>query len=808
MELGSRRTPLRPPPALLNAGLVAVGVALALLAAELFVRFSGLDPNDQPIPPTAAALPSFRPSERGYFAPYKRAVVEVNTNHLGLRDWNHPGNETTRILGLGDSFTFGFGVELEETYLSVAERELWNRNPEAKIGIYKLGLSGTSQYVQFEALRARWPTIRPAKVVLGFSEDTDIDENVLQDPLLKRVLAGERVSLYSRTAARDVLHRRSALLRFLAARRLRDGLSREIETLENVVRSWGAARPAFEDLLRTGWQRRFIDAFGDKLDYEWQLTEALLDKIRLFVAENGAELVLFRIPSRYAVDPRAWRDEVANVCGRQPSDVRAACGTVDPEHTAKRLESYAKRHGIRYVDPGPTLKASIAAGESIYFPLPEIHWTRRGHRRAGRVLADALAEASSVARTERLPAAPERTRRFAAFWMPPSESSPTASSWLLPLQKDEDKARSQTLLWAEEAGLDFLLLPVAYGDDGEWALGRETSAMVQRIVTERRQGLTQMGFAFRLVASKPEGDPEPSRQAFDSLLARLVESSGPAYARACGRPLLFVDRPGRIMDDRFVLIRGSHGDAIGGAGHPCGGGAEPKGDASCGEVSETARVCMEDLVEGKGFEGDPDLLLATSFNGAGRDRIEPRPPDGRLVTALLGEATSRWKDGEAGDRRPSSRALALYRDTVPLDADLVTERTVSVLSARFSCEGCFPVEGAAVAPFAWTTDHAEMSVHGFSPNGRYAITLRVVDAGAASRLTVRFPDGTEEDVELRPGETTLPKPVPSDADGTLSWSLRVRPFRGRDRIAGSTDERLLGVAMSDVRVVAANRVAP
>src|ERR1043165_8389632 len=172
MELGSRRTKFRLRPALFNVGLAVGGVLLALFGAELAVRAVGLDPNDQPLPPTAAALPRSLPSERSYFAPWKRAVVEVNSNRLGLRDWDHPGDEAPKILGLGDSFTFGFGVELEETYLSVAQRALWGAGPCLAIGIYKLGLNGSSQYVQFEALRSKWSSIRPSMVVIGFSEDT------------------------------------------------------------------------------------------------------------------------------------------------------------------------------------------------------------------------------------------------------------------------------------------------------------------------------------------------------------------------------------------------------------------------------------------------------------------------------------------------------------------------------------------------------------------------------------------------------------------------------------------------------------
>ena len=54
--------------------------------------------------------------------------VEEKTNSLGLRDREigPKAPESVRILGLGDSYAFGHGVSLEETYVKQLESSLTN----------------------------------------------------------------------------------------------------------------------------------------------------------------------------------------------------------------------------------------------------------------------------------------------------------------------------------------------------------------------------------------------------------------------------------------------------------------------------------------------------------------------------------------------------------------------------------------------------------------------------------------------------------------------------------------------------------
>jgi hypothetical protein len=131
--------------------------------------------------------------------------------------------------------------------------------------------------------------------------------------------------------------------------------------------------------------------------------------------------------------------------------------------------------------------------------------------------------------------------------------------------------------------------------------------------------------------------------------------------------------------------------------------------------------------------------------------------------------------------------------------------TLPITSPNFSCAGCFPVEKGELGAFVWTTGEPALTVRGLEPDGHYLIALQVVDSGAASKITLVGPDARTDELPLRPGGIPWPNPLVAGPDGTIHWSARVTPFRGKDRIPGATDARLLGIAINSIRIVADDR---
>ena len=76
--------------------------------------------------------------------------VSFETNALGLRGPAIKNDTTMRILGLGDSFAMGFGVEYEETYLSVLHRLIEQYG--FKVEMINAGVVGYNLYNSYHYL--------------------------------------------------------------------------------------------------------------------------------------------------------------------------------------------------------------------------------------------------------------------------------------------------------------------------------------------------------------------------------------------------------------------------------------------------------------------------------------------------------------------------------------------------------------------------------------------------------------------------------------------------------------------------------
>ena len=84
----------------------------------------------------------YQPGFRGFFPGSLYKHIEIRINSKGLRDveYDYSKKGKYRILGLGDSITFGTGVKVEDAYLSVLER-LIRQQIDAKSDIIKAGVN-------------------------------------------------------------------------------------------------------------------------------------------------------------------------------------------------------------------------------------------------------------------------------------------------------------------------------------------------------------------------------------------------------------------------------------------------------------------------------------------------------------------------------------------------------------------------------------------------------------------------------------------------------------------------------------------
>jgi len=108
------------------------------------------------------------------------AVAKINS--LGLRGQDFPTEkpaDTSRILFVGDSFTFGEGVQDDETFASVLQERLRSEveNDERGYQVINAGVSGYNAKDEVLNLRMKWLDLEPDTVVLVFYLNDAYDES-------------------------------------------------------------------------------------------------------------------------------------------------------------------------------------------------------------------------------------------------------------------------------------------------------------------------------------------------------------------------------------------------------------------------------------------------------------------------------------------------------------------------------------------------------------------------------------------------------------------------------------------------------
>lgn len=120
----------------------------------------------------------------------------IKTNSKGLRDRDfsyQKDEDTTRFLLLGDSFTFGYGVEGDETYPKLLEEKFKKEFPDRKIEVINAGITGwgTSQYSDY--LKTEGIKYNPDIILVGFYINDVVDTFVIKTGVEDSIAYWERI---------------------------------------------------------------------------------------------------------------------------------------------------------------------------------------------------------------------------------------------------------------------------------------------------------------------------------------------------------------------------------------------------------------------------------------------------------------------------------------------------------------------------------------------------------------------------------------------------------------------------------------
>ncbi|MGI9326713.1 MAG: SGNH/GDSL hydrolase family protein [Pseudomonadales bacterium] len=154
-----------------NAVLVLVSLAISLLFAEYALRVL------QPAIATADLQVVHQASPRfdWELIPGSRGTgglgEHIEINSMGMRDVEYDvskGNQI-RIAAIGDSFTFGMGLDLQDGYLKQLEKRLRGQQP--RVEVMNFGVIAYQLWQYLEVLEQRVYATEPDLVIVGFFLD-------------------------------------------------------------------------------------------------------------------------------------------------------------------------------------------------------------------------------------------------------------------------------------------------------------------------------------------------------------------------------------------------------------------------------------------------------------------------------------------------------------------------------------------------------------------------------------------------------------------------------------------------------------
>ncbi len=337
--------------------LAALSGALAFAAAEAAVRIlrpglvAGAAVAENPFWRHDAELGWFhRPGQRGTFH-REEFSHQVGINEMGFRDRERslPGAgdgpaSALRIAVLGDSFTWGHGVEDGEVFTRLLEAKL------PGVEVWNLGVSAYSTDQELLLFRRFGASIRPGIVLLMFSRNdwsgnASIAYGAYLKPRFVRTDSGYALSGVPVPAAGPI----------------RRGL--------DSIRRWSA-------FLNGMWLLAFDAGIAPDQRGGWEeqraVTAFLLGSLEEEARRAGARLVVSNAPS------------IAHVYFPE---------VLESERRGDAfLRSWTEGAGVPYLDLVPGFRAAFIRSEARLHHQRDKHWNASGHALAADLLARLLAD--------------------------------------------------------------------------------------------------------------------------------------------------------------------------------------------------------------------------------------------------------------------------------------------------------------------------------------------------------------------------------------------------------------------------------
>ena len=297
-------------------------------------------------------------------------LVSYQTNRYGFRgEFTPPGDHNgRRIAFLGDSFTFGFGVNDHETFIN----RLNEKAPEEHY--FNFAVPGYSTDQQYLLLRRRVFNFRPDVVVLVTYLGNDLFDNLLPFPLQANQgkpyykLSGNRLVLRNSPVSTAVKSKeQTALDLHQVVMGETPPLRRGLFGLLEKMKLFQMAKRIFHSD-----NKNLFPLFDTRFQPALKVYEALLDQMVIQCRRNNSELLVILMPGRSLVERP----------GSQSAQFQ--------EYLRGKIIEQCKRLHIRLMDLALHLKTvHMNTGKNLYFPN-DGHMNALGHMVTANYIRDRM----------------------------------------------------------------------------------------------------------------------------------------------------------------------------------------------------------------------------------------------------------------------------------------------------------------------------------------------------------------------------------------------------------------------------------
>lgn len=305
-----------------------------------------------------------------------------STNSKGLRDREYELKKPegiTRIIVIGDSFTWGFGVSDDEIYTERLEAMLTDTEV-INLGVTGYGLRQEITYLEREGLQ-----YDPDIVIAGFcmndiyrphderagKGDSIAANDEIEGPTTSQRAGSKNIIL----ALKKFLARSSVLYRFLVDR---------INTNKTLINALVSLRIKDSLVGFEGIDINLMPALKEYpkiLETSWEETRSELLELERLTRASGIRLVIAVVPSVQSIQQKTFEHAIAYTAF-DPEDF-------DLGKPYRLLEEFSREHDIELVNPFRRFQHAHNEGSRLYLKR-EMHLNATGHDLLARTIAEQL----------------------------------------------------------------------------------------------------------------------------------------------------------------------------------------------------------------------------------------------------------------------------------------------------------------------------------------------------------------------------------------------------------------------------------